>query len=133
MVRPVIVVAGRHRPHELVLLLLSLTLGIAYTVGAPPPQSAVASMPTWLVAAWALAMAVSGGVGLLAVLVLGRWREASLFAELGSMLLGSGALTLIAAAIATINGTQGSFGIAFCAAWAVANLARAWQIRGELR
>ena len=78
-------------------------------------------------------MAVSGGVGLLAVLVLHRWREAALYAELGSMLVGAGALVLITAAIAAFSGVTGLFGIAFCLAWSVANLARAWQIRGELR
>lgn len=132
--RPVIVIAGRHRPHELVFLGLALTFGVSYSTAAPPPQSAAASMPPWLVTAWAVALGVSGAVGLLAVLVLHRWwHEAALWAEAGSMLVGAGALALITAAIISYAGATASFGIGFCVAWAVANLARAWQIRRELR
>lgn len=133
MSRPVVVIAGRHRPHELVLLGLSLTSGLAYLLGAPPPQSAAAQMPPWLVAVWAAGLAVSGGVGLASVLLLRRWRDAALLAEAGAMLIGAGALVLLVAAIIAVAGMKGTFGIGFCAAWSLANVARAWQLRKELR
>lgn len=90
-------------------------------------------MPSWLVHLWALGLAVSGAVGLLAVLAFHQWREAALWSELGSMLLGSGALALVTGAIVSYAGGKGLLGIGLCVAWAAANLGRGWQIWRELR
>ncbi len=48
-----IVVTGRHRPHELFLFALQVVLGCAYLVSVPAPQSLAALVPSWLVFLWA--------------------------------------------------------------------------------
>jgi hypothetical protein len=127
-----IVLASRARAHEFVLLALSLLLGVTYLLGAPPPQSAAATMPHWLVTAWAAGLAVSGLAGLLSAAVI-RWRDTSLMLEAGAMLIGAGALVLITAAIAVYSGARGMLGAGLCLGWALANLVRAEQIRREIR
>ncbi|HEX2549980.1 MAG TPA: hypothetical protein VHK64_00170, partial [Nocardioidaceae bacterium] len=69
--RPIL--AGRHRPHELLLLAVSLVTGIAYTVGAPPPSSVAAALPGWAVDVWAVGLAVSGALGLVGALTSRQW------------------------------------------------------------
>ena len=129
----VVIVAGRHRPHELVFLGLSVLLGATYLLSAPPPASVVALMPHWVVDLWSAGLVFSGLVGLLAVLVFGRWLESSLLAEAGAMLVGAGALVLLATASISVGGRHTSiFGVGFIVAWALANLVRAAQIRREL-
>jgi hypothetical protein len=131
--RRVLVVTHRHRPHELVLLLLSVMLGLAYTLGAPAPQSVAATMYPWVVHAWAGLLLASGVVGLPACLV--PWDvRLGLRLEMGAMLIGAGALIVTVAAIVSFAGvSNGSFGIGFCAAWCAANLWRTAQIRRDLR
>jgi hypothetical protein len=126
-----VVFAPRVRAHELVFCALSFGLGMSYLLGAPPPASAAAQMPGWLVHAWAAGLAISGAAGLTAAMIT-RWRETSLTLEAGAMLMGAGALILVAVAIAAAIGMAGLFGAAFCLAWAIANLFRAVQIRREL-
>lgn len=131
--RRVLVVAGRRRPHELLLLLFSLLIGLAYTLGSPPPQSVAASMPEWNVRLWAVGLLVSGAVGL-AGAVLPLRLDRGLWAEFGAMLIGAGALLMATAAIFQYGGiARGSFGAGFCLAWMLANLWRALQILRDLR
>lgn len=129
---PVLIVTGRHRPHQLLLLALSVLLGLAYTVAAPPPQSHAAEMPPWLVHLWSIGLLLSGVVGLAGVLLPFRI-DRGLGLELGAMLLGAGALTVTTAAVFSFAGTQGLLGGGFGAAWALANLWRAGQIWRDLR
>ena len=63
MSRPVLVISGRHRPHELLLLVVSLATGLAYTVGAPPPTSVAALLPGWALHVWSSSLALSGVIG----------------------------------------------------------------------
>lgn len=131
--RPVVVVTGRHRPHEIALLIFSLMVGLAYTLGSPPPESVVATMPSWIVRLWAIGLLISGVVGLPAVLV-PLEPTLSLRLESGAMLLGAGALLVTTAAVFNYAGVaRGLFGGGFCAAWLVANLVRAAQIRRDLK
>lgn len=130
--RPVVVVSGRHRPHEMLFLALSVLLGLAYTLAAPPPQSHAAEMPPWLVHVWAGGLLLSGVVGLAAILVPFRV-ERALLLELGAMLVGAGALVVTTAAVFAYAGWSGLLGGGFSAAWALANLARAGQIWRDLR
>lgn len=127
-----LVVTGRHRPHEVVFLVLALTLGLAYTIGAPPPQSVAAQMWSWVVHLWAIGLLLHGGVGLVAIFLPVRY-ERGLRLELGSMLLGFGALIFIAILVFAYAGVAGLFGGGFCIAWATANLVRAWQIQADLK
>lgn len=131
--RPVIVVTGRHRPHELLFLALSSLFGVAYTLAAPPPQSVAATMPGWTVRIWAIGLLVSGVSGLASTLLPLRL-DRGLSVELGAMLIGAGALVVTTTAILSSAGlSRGSFGVGFCSAWALANLWRAFQIFRDLR
>lgn len=125
MTRPVVVVSGRHRPHEILLIIVSILTGVAYTVGAPPPTSIAALLPGWALLVWSIGLAVSGVIGLAGVL----W---SLRIEAAGMLLGTGALIWYAAAVAPF-GWRGLLAGAISVAWAGANLWRALQIRQDLR
>jgi hypothetical protein len=129
--RPVLVVTGRHRPHEMTFLLLSIMLGLAYTLGAPPPQSVAAAMPLAIVHLWAAGLLASGVVGLAAILLPLEMRL-SLRLEQGAMLIGAGALLITTAAVFSAAGWRGLFGGSFAACWMAANLIRALQIRRDL-
>jgi hypothetical protein len=108
-------------------------VGVAYTAGTPPPQSVAATMPQVIVRAWAIGLLASGIVGLVAVLAPLDVRL-SLHLETGAMLIGAGALIIVAVSVFTFTGlSRGLFGGGFCAAWLTANLARAVQIRRDLR
>lgn len=127
-----LVVAGHHRPHELLFLALSLLFGVLYTLGSPPPQSVAAQMPSWLVHVWSVGLLLSGVVGLVGAL----WPmplDRGLGLELGGMLLGAAALVVTTAAVFEYAGSAGLFGGGFSAAWALANIARAAQIVHDLR
>jgi hypothetical protein len=125
-VRPIIVVSGRHRPHEILLLAVSLVTGLAYTVGAPPPSSIAALLPGWAVLVWAVGLVISGALGLVALAARAPQVEQA------AMLLGAAALVWYAAAAGQL-GWRGAFAGVVCAAWAGANVARALQIRADLR
>lgn len=129
MSRPVLVISGRHRPHELLLLGVSLATGLAYTVGAPPPTSVAALLPGWALHVWSLSLTLSGAVGLAGALTRRSW---SLQVEQAGMLIGAGALIWYSAAIAPY-GWRALFAGAICAAWAAANVVRALQIRTDLK
>lgn len=127
--RPVVVISGRHKPHQTLLLAVSVLTGVAYTVGAPPPSSVAALLPHWAVLIWAAGLGVSGVVGLIAVFARRAWAPQ---VEQASMLLGAGALIWYTAAVASF-GWRGLFAAAVSVAWAAANLVRAAQIRHDLR
>ena len=123
--RPLVVVSGRHRPHEILLLAVQVITGVAYTVGAPPPTSVAALLPGWALLVWSVGLAVSGVIGLAGVI----WSPR---VEAAGMLLGAGALIWYAAALAPF-GWRALLAGAISAAWAGANLWRALQIRQDLR
>lgn len=125
MSRPVLVISGRHRPHEILLLVVSVITGLAYTIGAPPPASIEALLPGWALLVWSVGLALSGVVGLSGVL----WSPRI---EAAGMLLGTGALLWYSAAV-TPFGWRGLFAGMICTSWAVANLWRALQIRQDLK
>lgn len=131
MERRVIVITGRHRPHELLLLVYGTFIGITTLAGERTAVSAL--MPTWVVTLWALCFVLSGIVGLF-----GAWWRSSivrgLWLELGGMLLGAAATALYSASVFTIiKGWQGIIGSGLVAAWGIANMWRATQIRLDLK
>lgn len=123
---------SRQRPHEILLILLSAVLGVAYLFGAPPPESVVALVSPWLVHLWAAGLAVGGLLGIVALSGLGGTRR-SLRIEQAAMLNTAAALCVAASAIAQAAGGRGFFGAGFSLAWAMANVARAWMIQADIR
>lgn len=132
MSRPLIVLTGRHRPHELALLAVSAVLGAAFLLAAPPPTSVASQMPHPYVVAWATGLMVSGVVGLVGCLARLPSRR-GLLLELGGMLIGAGALLTVLVEVFAFAGWRGLFSGGFVAAWIAANLMRVWQIRQDLR
>jgi hypothetical protein len=124
MSRP-LVIAGRHRPHEILFLVVSVVTGVAYTIGAPPANSLAASLPSWALSVWAVGLAASGVIGLIGVL----W---SMRFEAAGMLIGAAALVWYVAAVVPF-GWRALFAGLISAAWAGANLWRALQIYRDLR
>lgn len=128
----VIVVTGRRRPHELLLLVYGGFIG-ATTLARQGEGAVAVTFPRAVVAVWAL--------GLLGAMVLGvtgsYWRgepAVGLQIEMGAMLVGAGAALLYAfAVIAAIGGWQGWISGGLLCAWTVANLWRAAQIAADLR
>jgi hypothetical protein len=128
--RQVVIVMGRHRPHEQLLLGLSTVSGVTYLLGAPPPTSVAAAMPTLGVKAWAAGLLVSGIAGLV-----GSWRhgERAMLLEQGGLLIGAAALVMYAFMAYTYAKWNASFAVGFAVAWAAANLWRARQSWKDLR
>jgi protein-S-isoprenylcysteine O-methyltransferase Ste14 len=129
--RPVVIVTGRRRPHQIVFLVLAFMLGLAYTLGAPPPQSTAALMPSPIVHTWALGLLAHGAIGLLGVFLPVK-RERGLWLELGSMFVGAGALFFVTILVFAYAGWSALFGGTLSLAWGAANLVRAWQIQRDL-
>lgn len=129
---PIVVVTGRPRPHEVLLTAVSVLVGLAFALGSPPPGSVAALIPRWEIHVWAYVLLMSGGVGIAGLV---RWRDvgAALWLELASMLTGAGALLVYVVAVFHAAGSSGLLAGGITAAWAAANLWRAWQIRTELK
>jgi hypothetical protein len=123
--RPLVVISGRHRPHEILLLVVAVVTGVAYTVGAPPPASVAALLPGWAQLVWSVGLGLSGVVGLVGVLRSPR-------VEAAGMLLGTAAMIWYAVAVAPY-GWRALLAGAIAVAWAAANLWRAMQIRRDLK
>lgn len=129
MTRPLVVVSGRHRPHEILLLAVSLVTGVAYTIGAPPPASVSALLPAWALHIWSAGLVASGVIGLAGTLSRRWW---SLQVEQAGMLIGAASLIWYTAAVVPFGWKALLAGL-ISVAWALANVARAVQIRRDLR
>lgn len=127
-----LVLLGGQRPHELLLLVLSVITGVTNLI-APPPGSPMTALPDPMRISWAFGMILSGLAGLLGCLW--RWNaERGLLIEQGAMLLGAGMLLILWAAItALIDWRRGLLSAGTILFWMVANLWRAAQIRADLR
>lgn len=128
----IVLVTGRHRPHELLLLAWSVLIGISYLARVPAPQSLAATVPRGIVLLWAGGLALSGIVGLVGCL----WRGAvvvGLGLERGALIMSTAVLILIAAAIVSANGQRAVYSAGLTVAWGLANLVRCLQITQDLR
>lgn len=130
--RPVVIVMGSARPHEVLLLAYSAFAGPTYLFGAPKPGSLEAYMPHWEVLLWATFLGVSGITGLFGCFWR-RSREVGMAVELGAMLLGAAATSIYAVAVFTVGGWRTLLAGGVITAWTCANLVRAAQIRRDLR
>lgn len=127
----VVVVTGRRRPHEVMLLAASALVGVVYLAGAAPPPSTVeALLPGWVRLLWYGLLAAGGVLGLV-----GCWlpdQVTGLLLERVALLVGTAAILMWILAIWWFAGPPGFGGLAFFGLWAGANGWRAWQITGDL-
>ncbi len=127
-----VVVVGRQRAHEVLLLAVSVIVGAAYTIGAPRPGSLSALLNPWVFRVWAVAMLVSGLAGLLGCVYRGRV-ETALGIERGAMLVQLGALLIYATVLFAYAGVSALLAGLITCGWGAANAARAVQIGRALR
>lgn len=132
MSRPVLVLAGRQRPHELCLLVASVYLG-ALNLLHPSPGTPITLLPAPVRYGCLVALLLSGLVGLAGCFW--AWHvERGLRIEQAGMLIGAGALLILVAAIFSVAGWRlGLISTPTTIAWVAANLWRAGQIHLELR
>ena len=121
---PPVVVTGRHRPHEVTILLFSAFVGLAFIVGAKAPGSVEEVLPVWLRWAWYLLLLTSGLVGLAGLLM--RDVYTTLTFERAAMWGQSAAFAIYALAIFTLAGWRGLAAGGLCTAFASAS---AWRLR----
>lgn len=129
MARPLVVIAGRRSAHELLFLVVSLVVGIAYTIGSPPPTSVAALMPGWALHIWSAGLTLSGVLGLAGLLLRRSW---ALQVEQAGMLIGAAALVWYTASVVPF-GWKALLAGCISVAWALANVVTALQIRHDLR
>jgi hypothetical protein len=127
-----VVLHSRQRPHELVFQGLALLIGAIYLVGATPPSSVAALMPTWAIRTWAAGLLLSGLLSVVALFL--RRPNAELRIEQAAMMFGAAALVWAGYAVFVFAPTSRAlFAGGFCLAWATANAIRAEQCRRDLR
>lgn len=124
---PIVIVSGRHRPHELLALWTSVPLGVGILATLPAPQSLAAVMPAWVVGLWAVVLAGSGVLGIGAMLWRGD-RLRALRVETAAWILNAGVLGAFAGAAFIVAGQRAWFAGGWLASGAAANLWRAVQI-----
>lgn len=130
--RPVIVVTGRRRPHELLLLVYGGFIGVVSLL-RPSEGSVAATLPRGLAVAWSLLFVSAAVAGLLGAFWRGR-TETGLQVEMGGMLMAAGATLFYAfAVIDVVSGWTGWISGGLLSAWTTANLWRAAQIAVDLR
>lgn len=128
----IVLVTGRHRPHELLLLAWSVLLGASYLLTVPAPQSLSAAVPRPIVLLWAGGLALSGAIGLIGCL----WRgnvAVGLGIERGALIMSTAVLILIASVFVAAVGWRAAYSTGLTLAWALANLSRCIQITTDLR
>jgi hypothetical protein len=129
--RPLVVVTGRRRPHQLLILAASVFVGGVYLAGVPVPPSVDAMLRPGGAMLWAAALAASGALGLA-----GSWLcrdvERGLLLESAAMLINAAAIGLYAVAMFAHNATNAITAGTFCALLAAADVWRAWQAHADV-
>lgn len=128
---PSVILSGRHRPHEAMLLTVSLLLGVAYLVGAKPPGSLEQLLPGWMRWTWYALLAAGGALGLAGIAI--RHPYQSLALERAAMWGQAAAWAMYALALAGYGRAQGLAAASLCAGLAVASVWRMAQIHHDLR
>lgn len=121
-----IVVTGRHRPHEVMFLVISALAGAAFMAGAKPPSTVEQLVAPWVLWAWYVLLLVSGVVGLIGIALGDVYR--TLVLELAAMHGQATGPVLYGLALLATGKPSAWFAVAFCFGWAVASAWRAWQI-----
>jgi hypothetical protein len=149
------------RPYEMCFMFLAVLLGFGYSTAAPAPTSVLATMSRPIVVIWALALLLSGLVGLVSCAA-GSMAELRLVSVMAQVPRGPfdvarrawrlrwwleieraaeavqvGALGLITSALIQAWWTHRPvpfplLGVGFCLAWAVADVWRTLQIASTI-
>ncbi|MEU5946322.1 hypothetical protein ABZ793_12260 [Micromonospora sp. NPDC047465] len=126
-----IVVTGRHRPHEVMFLILSAIVGAAFAAGAKPPTTLERLVAPWVLWTWYLLLLSSGVIGLVSIAISDTYR--ALVLELAAMHGQTAAPLLYGLALLSTGRAPAIFAIAFYATWAGASAWRGWQVWQGMR
>jgi hypothetical protein len=126
-----ILVTGRHRPHEVLFLAFSTAIGIAFLVGARPPNAIEQLVPGWVLWSWYLLLLASGGIGLIGIAQANAYR--ALVLELAAMHGQVAAPLLYGLALLSTGQPSVGFAATFCLTWAGASAWRGWQAYRGIR
>jgi len=128
----ILVLRGRHSPHEELLLAVSTVSGLAYLIGSPPPMSIAALMPRPIVYIWAIGLLISGAVGLAGCWWRGAYERGIEFEKAG-LLIGAGAMLIYGTAAFTFGGWRALLAGGIVLGWTAANIIRVAKLQGHLR
>lgn len=128
--RPILIVPGRERSHEVTLNVWAVIVGVFYLFGAPrsPAMSAMGPPLTYI---YAVGLIVGGGLALAGSFWLSDL-ERSLELERAGLIALTGMLFIYMAAVFTVTGSPGLFAAGLVGAWAWANIRRALQCTRDL-
>ena len=126
-----IIVTGRHRPHEVMFLVLSAAAGAAFAAGAKPPSTVEQLVDTWVLWTWYLLLLASGVIGLVGIALPNTYR--TLVLEFAAMQGQAAAPALYGVALASTGSGRAGLAIAFCFAWSGASVWRGWQVWKGMR
>lgn len=120
---PDVVVVTRKKPHELLLLVLSVLSGMAYFL---EPDGKPDVIPVQVSIAWAVLLMSSGLFGLLGVAIQ-RWQLLrGMRIERGALQLQAGLVIIYGSSLVAFVGWQSLVSLAAALVWAGAN---AWESR----
>ncbi|MDG4790363.1 hypothetical protein O7626_31340 [Micromonospora sp. WMMD1102] len=126
-----LVVTGRHRPHEVLFLGFSAVTGAAFVAGAKPPGTLESLMDLWVLWTWYGLLLASGVVGLISFLLSDLYR--ALVYERAAMVGHVTAPTMYGVALLATGQATALFAGAFCLTWAAASGWRCWQVQQDIR
>ncbi|MEU4776868.1 hypothetical protein [Micromonospora sp. NPDC023633] len=126
-----IVVTGRHRPHEVMFLVVSALLGTGFVSGVKPPSSLEQLVEPWVLWTWYLLLLGSGVIGLVSIVLPDTYR--ALVLELAAMQGQAAAPLLYGVALLSTGSAAVAFAVAFCLSWTGASAWRGWQVWTGMR
>lgn len=130
MVRQMVYVLSRQKPHLMLFMILSILSGIAYLLGPAESAALENELPTWVPPVWAWFLLMSGLVGMWGM-VWQRWQvERGMLLERGALLIQAGAILLYGGVLVVANGWAATVSAGAALVWAGANF---WESRLILR
>lgn len=128
--RPVFIVPGRERSHEVTLNIWAVIVGAFYLFGAPRPVS-LSELYQPLIYVYASGLVLGGLLSLAGCFWLSNL-ERSLELERAGLITLTGMLLIYVTAVFTSVGPSGLFAAGLVGAWAWANVRRALQCTRDL-
>lgn len=126
-----IIVTGRHRPHEVMFLVLSAAAGAAFIAGAKPPTTLEQLVAPWVLWTWYVLLCGSGVIGLVSIAMADTYR--ALVLELAAMHGQTAAPLLYGLALLSTRQPGVAFAVAFFVGWSGASAWRGWQVWQGMR